>query len=228
MSGAVVVFARQPVAGRVKTRLSPPLSPAQAAELYHEMLADVLAATAGFAARLRLAPVLAVAPASACAELARRAPAAYQVVAQRGPDLPARMTWAVAEQAAAGRDPILLRGSDSPALDGAAFEEAVLALDDHDLAVCPDLDGGYSLIGLREPAPGLFDHPMSTARVLDDTLARARGLGLRVHVQPPRFDLDRFDDLRWLAAARADGCDALCPRTLAWLDSHALWPGAPA
>jgi rSAM/selenodomain-associated transferase 1 len=212
----------------VKTRLCPPLSPAQAADLYGEMLADVLGATAGFAVRLRLAPILAVSPPAACAELARHAPVAYQVVAQRGPDLSARMAWAVAEQAAAGHDRILLRGSDSPSLDGAAFEEALAALDDHDLAVCPDLDGGYSLIGLRGPAPGLFDHPMSTARVLDDTLVRAGRLGLRVHVQPPHFDIDRFDDLRRLAAARAGGCQALCPRTLAWLDAHAMWPGSAA
>ena len=226
MNGAVVVFARRPAAGRVKTRLSPPLSPAQAAELYRAMLADVLAATAGFAEHLRLAPVLAVTPPEACAELARHAPADYQVVAQRGADLSARMAWAVAEQAAAGRDRILLRGSDSPALDGGALSEALAALDDHDLVLCPDRDGGYNLVGLREPAPGLFEHPMSTGRVLEDTLASARWLALRVHVQQPRFDLDRYQDLRWLAAARADGCELLCPRTLAYLDAHALWPGA--
>jgi len=226
VNGAVVVFARRPAAGRVKTRLSPPLSPAQAAELYRAMLADVLEATAGFAERLRLAPVLAVTPPEACAELARHAPPAYQVVAQRGANLAARMAWAVAEQAAAGRDRILLRGSDSPALDGGALSEALAALDDHDLVLCPDRDGGYNLVGLREPAPGLFEHPMSTGRVLEDTLASARWLALRVHVQQPRFDLDRYQDLRWLAAARADGCELLCPRTLAYLDAHALWPGA--
>jgi rSAM/selenodomain-associated transferase 1 len=228
MNGAVVVFARQPVAGRVKTRLSPPLSPAQAADLYRAMLADVLDATADFAARRGLAAVLAVTPPEACAELAQHAPAVYQVVAQRGPDLSARMAYAVAEQAAAGRDRILLRGSDSPALDAAAVEEALAALEDHDLSVCPDQGGGYALIGLREPAPGLFDHPMGTARALDDTLERARGLGLRIHFQPLRFDLDHFEDLRRLAAARSRGCGPLCPRTLAWLDAHSLWPGASA
>ena len=224
MSGAIVVFAKRPAAGQVKTRLSPPFTPEQAAELYREMLADVLEATAGFAERLALEPVLAVSPAEACADLARLAPPAYRVVAQRGPDLAARMAWAVAEQAAAGRDRILLRGSDSPALGVEVLEEALAALEDHDLVLCPDRDGGYNLVGLREPAPGLFEHPMSTDRVLEDTLAGARRLGLRARVQQPRFDVDRVEDLRLLAAARAAGQGALCPRTLAYLDSRALWP----
>jgi rSAM/selenodomain-associated transferase 1 len=227
VSGAVVVFARRPVAGQVKTRLSPPLSPAQAADLYRAMLADVLDATASFAARQGLAPILAVTPPEACAELARTAPPAYQVVAQRGPDLAARMAWAVAEQAAAGRDRILLRGSDSPALDEATLAEAVAELASHEVVICPDRDGGYSLIGMREPVPGLFEHSMGTARVADDTLATARRRGLRVHLLAPRFDLDRWSDLRWLAEARA-GCQALCPRTLAWLDANARWPAPTA
>lgn len=226
MSGALVVFAKRPVAGQVKTRLTPPLTPEQAAALYREMLADVLAASAAFASDLGLAPVLTVAPADAGAELARMAPPAYRVVAQRGADLAQRMAWAVAEQAAAGRDRILLRGSDSPALSAETLEQALAALDRHDLVLCPDRDGGYNLVGLREPAPGVFDHPMSTERVLDDTLAAARSLGLRGHVLAPGFDIDRFEDLRLLAAERAAGRAGVCPRTLAYLDAHGLWPDA--
>ena len=224
MRGAIVVMAKRPAPGQVKTRLSPPFSPEQAAAFYREMLTDVLVATDRMAAHLSLEPVLAVSPSGACAELAGMAPPGYQIVAQRGADLAARMAWAVAEQAAAGRDRILLRGSDSPTLDVATLGEALSALEDHDLVLCPDRDGGYNLIGLREPAPGLFDHPMSTARVLDDTLAGARALGLRTHLQAPRFDVDRVEDLRLLAAARAEGRGALCPRTLAYLDAEGLWP----
>lgn len=222
--GAIVVFAKRPEPGRVKTRLCPPFTPDQAVDLYRAMLADVLEVTADAAARLGLDAVLAVSPAGACAELARSAPPAYRVVAQRGEDLAARMATAVAEQAAAGRDRILLRGSDSPALAGQVVAEAVAALDDHDLVLCPDRDGGYNLVGLRRPAPGLFDHPMSTERVLDDTLAGAARLGLRAHVQPARFDIDTAEDLRLLAAVRAEGGVAPCPRTLACLDAGGLWP----
>ncbi len=228
MTGSLVVFAKRPVPGQVKTRLTPPLAPSQAAELYREMLADVLAASARFASRRGLQPVLTVSPAEACAELAAGAPPTFRVVSQRGADLAERMAWAVAEQAAAGCDRILLRGSDSPALAAETLEQALDALDGDDLVICPDRDGGYNLVGLRRPAPGLFDHPMSTESVLDDTLAAARALGLRARLLAPGFDIDRFEDLRLLAAEREAGRAADCPRTLAYLDRERLWPDAAA
>jgi rSAM/selenodomain-associated transferase 1 len=222
--GVLIVFAKRPEPGRVKTRLCPPFTPAQAALLYRAMLADVLDASAALAARRGLDAWLAVAPAQACAELARECPPAFRVVAQRGPDLAARMEWAVAEAASGGAAPILLRGSDSPALDAASLDAALDALADHDLALCPDRDGGYGLVGLRRPAPGLFSHPMSTRSVLEDTLRRAEQLGLSTRVLEPRFDIDRVDDLRWLAELRARSGGEQCPRTLAYLDAEGLWP----
>jgi rSAM/selenodomain-associated transferase 1 len=220
-AAVLVVFAKAPRRSQVKTRLCPPFSAEQAALLYSELLADVLAATARFAPRLGLQPILAVHPPEACAELAARAPAAFRVVRQRGGSLAERMAWAVRE-AAAGAQRILLRGSDSPLLGGEAAEQALRALDASDLSVCPDRDGGYNLIGLRRPAPGLFDHPMSTTTVLHDTLANAKASGLRVALQEPGFDLDRAADLRWLRRARPQA-ERLCPRTLAFLDSGDLW-----
>jgi rSAM/selenodomain-associated transferase 1 len=224
VTAAVVVFAKAPIPGRVKTRMVPPFTPDQAAGLYAAMLADVLEATAEFAARRGLEAVLTIDPPEVCGEMARRAPPGYRVVAQRGPGLAARMDWAVAELAAAGRDAVLMRGSDSPALDAATLDAALDALADFDLVVCPDLDGGYSLVGLRRPVPGLFDHPMSTERVLDDTLANAARLGLRPRVLSPRFDLDTAADLAHLARARLDGAAESCRRTLAFLDEGSLWP----
>ena len=222
--GVLIVFAKRPEPGRVKTRLSPPLTPVQAAELYRAMLGDVLEASAAMAARGGLDPVLAVAPAEAGAELAQSAPPSFRVVAQRGADLSERMEWAVAEAAASGGAPILLRGSDSPALDPGAALEALDALIDHDLVLCPDLDGGYGLVGLARTAPALFSHPMSTRRVLEDTHSRALHQGLRVKLLTPRFDIDGFDDLQRLAALRETPVGALCAQTLTYLDVHALWP----
>jgi len=81
---------------------------------------------------------------------------------------------------------------------------------------------------VRKPAPGLFDHPMSTRTVLADTLANASALGLRAEVQRASFDLDTANDLSRLAAARSGpsaACVAeLCPRTLSFLDEQGLWP----
>lgn len=219
----IVVFAKQPRPGFVKTRMCPPLSPEQAAELCAEMLADVLAATASFACELGLSPVLAVDPPAAGAELARIAPTQFRVLPQRGSGLAERMSWAVREAAAGGAERILLRGSDSPALDLARVDEALRALEKADLSVCPDRDGGYGLIGLRRPVAGLFAHPMSTRRVLADTLAQAAARGLRAHVLAGSFDLDGVEDLHELWHTRAAGAAPPCPRTLTWLERNDVW-----
>lgn len=219
----LLVFAKYPRPGLVKTRMTPPLEPALAAELYAHLLDDVLAAMANAAPACGLEPVLAVHPPEAVAVLAERAPHAFRVIAQHGPDLGARMAFAVAEAAAGGFDPILLRGSDSPALTEGTLREAIERLSRADLVVSPDLDGGYNLVGLHCPVTGLFDHMMSATSALEDMLAHAVRRGLRTERLAAGFDLDTVGDLAWLAAARERGDALPCPRTLAFLDEHGLW-----
>jgi len=226
--GTLLILAKEPRPGRVKTRMVPPLSPQQASDLYGEMLQDVLIASGRIALEIGLAPVLVVDPPDAAAALARRAPTEFRVVPQRGADLGARMEWAIREAAATGASRILLRGSDSPILDREQIEAVLESLDDFDLAISPDLGSGYNLLGVRKPTPGLFDHAMSTRTALEDTLANAAALGLRTVVQSASFDLDTANDLNRLAAARAGPCASyvakMCPRTLTFLDAEGLWP----
>ncbi len=219
----MLVFAKEPSPGFVKTRMVPPLSPELAAALYAAMLDDVLELTAAVAPDLGLEPVLAVHPPQAVLPLAGRAPAAFRVIAQRGTDLGARMSHAVAEAAAGGFDPILIRGSDSPALPAATLRDAVEELAEADLVVSPDRDGGYNLVGLHRPVMGLFSHRMSVSSALDEMLQKAAEEGLRAELLEPGFDLDTVGDLGWLAAERALRPILACPRTLALLDEHALW-----
>ena len=219
-AGVLVVFAKAPRPGEVKTRMCPPLTPEQAADFYAAMLDDVLEATAEFAPRLGLAPVLAVHPAQACPALARRAPSPFRVVRQRGVSLAERMKWAVHEALAAGAPRVLLRGSDSPTLAGEDVERALRALDRHDLALRPDRDGGYTLVGLRRRAAGLFDHPMSTGRVLADTLANARRLGFSAAVSEIGFDLDTAADLSHFVHTVGQAAEGICPRTWRWVEDH--------
>ena len=230
LRGVLLVFAKQPQPGRVKTRMVPPLSPQQASDLYAEMLQDVLIASGRIAVEIGLAPILAVHPPSATAALARFAPTEYRIVPQRGADLGQKMAWAIREAAASGANRILLRGSDSPILDRERIEAALVSLDDFDLAISPDLASGYNLLGVRKPTPGLFDHPMSTQTVLEDTLSNAAALGLRAALQTASFDVDTANDLKRLAAARwgprAAHVADLCPRTLSFLDAEDLWPQA--
>jgi rSAM/selenodomain-associated transferase 1 len=220
--GVLVVFAKQPVPGQVKTRLCPPFTPEEAAGFYAAMLADVLDATLAACRGLGLEAVLAVHPAEAA--LALPAPPGLRREPQQGKDLGARMEHALARELGAGRRPVLLRGSDSPTLGADTLAAALAALERTDLVICPDRDGGYNLVGLARPAPGLFAHPMSTASVLADTLARARAGGLTHTALPAGFDLDTAADLALLAEARRRGAAGACPRTLAFLDRHALWP----
>ena len=203
--------------------MCPPLTPEQAARLYDAMLTDVIEASLCWAPELGLVPYLAVHPPDAVDELAGRAPAPFRVVAQRGADLGERMEAAVVAAAEAGHAPVLLRGSDSPALGREVLRAALAALGRADLVICPDRDGGYNLVGVRRPAPGLFAHPMSTSSVLADTLANAGALGLTSEVLAAGFDVDTAEDLHWLAEARRAGAELPCPRTLALLDREDLW-----
>ena len=221
--GDFVVFAKVPEPGKVKTRLQPAFTAEQAAEFYTEMLADVLAATAEIAREVELAPVLALHPWASRARVHALVPSAFRVVPQRGANLAARMAWSIREAAAGGAARILLRGSDSPTLDAEAVAEALTALDVCDLSLRPDCDGGYGLVGVVRPVPGLFDHAMSSASVLADTLANATALGLRVHVGRRGFDIDTEGDLVRLAEARSEGHAGGCARTLGYLDDHDLW-----
>jgi len=215
------VFAKRPEPGQVKTRLCPPFTPEQAAAFYACMLEDVLEASTSAARALGLEAAIAVHPPEAATTLP--VPAGLRVEAQHGSDLGARMEHALAHELAAGRAPVLLRGSDSPTLGLDTLAAALAALERSDLVICPDRDGGYNLVGLGRAAPGLFAHPMSTGSVLGDTLAHAGARGLSHTLLPAGFDVDTAADLALLAAARERGAARDCPRTLAYLDRHGLW-----
>ncbi len=210
----LALFAKAPVAGAVKTRLCPPLLPSEAAALYEAMLRDILAQHAA-------APVADLAlwysPDEAADWFRANAPPVYALAAQVGPDLGARMALLFRAHASDGYRQILLRGTDSPTLPAARIDEAFLALENADLVLCPDRDGGYNLIGLRAPCDALFELVLSTASVLDATLARARALGLRASLLAPHYDVDTAADL---ALLRADLDPARTPRTQRWLAAH--------
>ena len=225
MKGVLIVFAKRPEPGQVKTRLCPPFTLEQAAAFYACMLEDVLETSARAADTLGLEAVLAVHPPEAATTLP--APAGVRREPQEGADLGARMEHAFARELGSGRGPVLLRGSDSPTLGQEALAAALEALAQADLVLRPDRDGGYNLVGLGRPAAGLFSHPMSTGSVLVETLGHARVRGLSHALLPIGFDIDSAADLALLAAARRSGLAKDCPRTLAWLDRHG-WPSPGA
>lgn len=214
---AVVVLAKRPVAGRVKTRLSPPLTPDEAAALADALLGDTLDRLA--AASLRFA-----------GRTVRLyldepdgfdAPPGVSVHRQAGGGLGARMLRAVVESAAAGARRIVVVGTDSPTLPAAFVDLAVDALaEPRTVVLGPTPDGGYCLIGVNEIVPSLFAMEYSHDGVFAETLSRAADAGLAPVILPEVPDVDDGADLDALAAAWRNGAD-VGPRTSAWLAATA-------
>lgn len=199
---AVIVFAKAPIAGFAKTRLIPALGAERAARLAERLLGHSVQEACSAA----LGPIeLCCAPHAdhaAFARLARLYP--IELGTQGDGNLGTRMQRALA-RALATRERALLVGSDIPAMDATYLRAAALALRDHDAVIGPARDGGYTLIGLRAPAPALFDGiAWSTSRVIQQTRERLGRLGLRHHELPPLADVDSAEDLahvprEWLA-----------------------------
>jgi hypothetical protein len=217
----IAVFARRPVAGRVKTRLSPALPETLALDLHRAMLGDALAAAAEARAGTR-----ALWWAGAPAEPATlEAPAGFEVREQGDGDLGARLERACAAMLRSPGDRAVVIGADCPDLDAAYLDAAFGSLAAHDLVLGPARDGGYTLIGLKRAAPGLFRGvAWSTGAVLEQTLERARSLALGVARLEPLEDLDTPADLvRWVSRTCVSGAGG-APRTRAALAAMGLLP----
>jgi rSAM/selenodomain-associated transferase 1 len=212
------VMARAPVPGRCKTRLSPPLSADHAAALYRSMLEDTLAAFARVeAARL----VVMVAPedngATALRELA---PPSWEVIAQEGEGLGARLAHAFTTLGSGG-GAVALLDSDSPTVPISPITRALSRLEGEDRAlVGPCDDGGYYMIALGAVRPrslGILNEiPWSTRRVLAATRQRCAALGLTLDELPAWYDVDDEATLERLRDELLRD-PARAPRTAAWL-----------
>ncbi|WP_366931501.1 TIGR04282 family arsenosugar biosynthesis glycosyltransferase [Thiocapsa sp.] len=189
----ILIFAKAPIPGQVKTRLIPTLGPAGAAELARDLLERLVRRLAG----ARLAPVeLWCSPDPGhplFRDLSESAGVALRT--QRGEDLGERLS-AAAEDALGRAEAVLLVGADIPELDADYCASALSALADFDAVLGPAEDGGYVLLGLKAPAPELFtDMPWGGERVAAITRGRIASLGLRCSERATLWDLDRPEDL---------------------------------
>lgn len=199
---ALLVMAKEPAAGQTKTRLSPPLTPEEAADLYGCMLRDTLDAVREAAQAKALTPFIAYYPEEAKQFFRELAPD-FQLVLQRGKSLAERLENVLSAVQAQGYDRVVAINSDSPSLPAAYLVRAFEELDDpiNDAVFGPTDDGGYYLIGWKRPYPRLLrEVTMSTTHVLDDTLAIARQERIEVAVLPAWYDIDEVADLERLRA----------------------------
>jgi rSAM/selenodomain-associated transferase 1 len=198
MNRHLVVFAKAPEAGSVKTRLCPPLSPCQAAALAEAFLRDVLALAQSLP---DCELVLCYTPRGTRERMRRLAPRGWRLRLQRGADLGERLGHLMAELLDDPSARVVVLGSDSPQLPPATVAAAYAALERRDLVLGPTEDGGYYLIGLRRWTRGLFDGVRwSTNRTLADTLERTPILGLSCELLEEGYDVDDIAGLRRLLA----------------------------
>ena len=209
----LVVMAKAPRPGMVKTRLTQSLPVEAVTELYCCLLDDTMA----LARSLGTVEVAIMCPASDVDELTRLAQGAVDVVAQKGEGLAAGLTSVFAHFTALGRQGVVAFNSDSPHLPPSILETAFEILTTHDMVVGPTHDGGYYLVGAKAAHPALFHGGgMGTKSALETLLARAHGLQLSVGFTDIFYDIDVAGDLTRLAA-ELRLAPARAPRTAAWL-----------
>ncbi len=200
MYAQVLVLAKEPLPGRAKTRLTPPLAPEQAAAVARAALLDTLSAVGGVPTARRTV-VLDGSPEGWL-------PGGFEVLPQRGGPLAERLDAAFVDAFAALPVPMLLIGMDTPQVTTVMLRGALDAL------LTPGTgavlghaeDGGWWALGLREPAPALFEGvPMSTNRAGSVQRERLDALGLVTTTLAPQRDIDRLDDIAAVAALQPPG-----------------------
>jgi rSAM/selenodomain-associated transferase 1 len=219
----LVIMAKAPRSGAVKTRLAPSLSPDAVTAFYRCLLEDTLA----LARSLNDVEVAIMCPHSDVNELAQLLGREVNVVAQNGEGLAAALTSVFAHFAEHPKRRIIAFNSDSPHLPPSVLEEAFETLAAHDLVVGPTHDGGYYLIGAKASYPTLFaSDGMGTSSALEGFLSRARVLDLSVGLAPPFYDIDVAQDLTRLAEDLRLA-PAKAPCTARWLKEWELMAEDP-
>ena len=196
---ALAIMTKAPRAGKVKTRLTPPLTAEEAAALNLCFLRDSAAAIVGAGAGAR--GIGCYTPVDAEAAYQEIFPSGFQLIAQRGSDLSEQLIFAVEDLLAVGFSSVCLIGSDSPTIPASTFAEAVKVLSRPDDCVVlgPSDDGGYYLVGLKKMHRRIFEEiSWSTKSVTEQTLRRAAEIRLSVHLLRAGYDVDDHVTLRRL------------------------------
>jgi rSAM/selenodomain-associated transferase 1 len=219
---ALAVMTKAPQAGRVKTRLVPPLTPEEAAELNKCFLRDTAAAISNAAGADTACGIAVYTPVGAESAYIDVLPADFSLLPQRGDEFGERLYFAVEDLFNCGFNSLCLIDSDSPTVPAENFEQAVelLGASEDRIVLGPSDDGGYYLIGMKKPYRHLFEHiDWSTERVLNQTMQCAAEIDLEVKLLPTGFDVDDDASLRRLCneLLGEQGDDSVAPSTRKFL-----------
>ncbi|MFL5395752.1 MAG: DUF2064 domain-containing protein [Myxococcales bacterium] len=223
MRGAVVIMAKAPRTGTVKTRLGGVHPPCDVVQLSECMLRDTVALVQA----LPCVHAAVMCPEGDVGEIASRLPVGVHVVRQEGEGLAAALGSAFARFVPDfGR--VIAIDSDSPHLPSSILDSAFARLETSDVVVGPTEDGGYYLVGASAIHLRLFDSaPLGTCNARDALQACAAALRLSIGLTEPFYDVDVAADLRRLAADLGYEPER-APRTAAFLASWERTPGARA
>lgn len=188
---ALIVVAKRPAPGRTKTRLSPPLTPELASALYECFLCDTLDQMRQVEDADRVIAYLDE------PEYFQRLAPDFELIPQRGNDLGSRLDRAITDCLSQGYERVIIIDSDSPTLPSGYLSQAFNTLsDDADVVLGPCDDGGYYLIGVKQPVPRLLrEVRMSTPTVAADTITLAKEEGLHLVTSPVWYDVDDMTSL---------------------------------
>jgi hypothetical protein len=230
---------KAPRAGRVKTRLSPPLTPEEAAALNTCFLRDTTAAISSACAGGRARGIGVYTPVGEESAYVDILPRDFDLVPQRGDLFGERLTLAAEDLLQLGFAAVCLIDSDSPTVPESAYADAVrlLAEPGDRMVIGPSDDGGYYLIGLKATHRRVFEQiDWSTERVFEQTLAGAKEIGLPVEQLPTWYDVDDRTTLRRLCDELLNeqpGAGYSAPTTKAFLANaiqregrDRIWPEA--
>lgn len=210
---ALIIMAKLPAVDQTKSRLSPALAPAEAAALYEALLQDTIELAAGLEG-VQLA--IAITPPDAIDYFRRVSPPETVLLPVVGADIGDCLNQALSRLLADGYAKGLALNSDGPTLPFAHLQQAFAELENTyvDVVLGPSEDGGYYLIGLKRPHPGLFRGiAWSTDRVTAQTLAKAEAMGLEVVQLPSWYDVDTAAELDRLLAELLTLPDDALPHT---------------
>lgn len=195
----LIIFAKKPVYGKVKTRLAVSIGHAAALGVYRQLLSHTL----DIATKVKVEKIIFYSDEAAPDS---RAVPSFRSTTQYGVDLGERMKNAFADVFRQGYAKAVIIGTDCPAIGETIVAAAFDTLHKKDVVIGPAYDGGYYLLGMKRVHPPLFEHiPWSTAAVFEKTVATCNTNGLSYSLLPPLPDVDEEKDLLYLAKMNQHG-----------------------